>query len=342
MTFNFKKAEARPEFLRIGLAGPSTSGKTVSAIRMASGFVRGTGKRILLIDTENGRSLKYAKHFDFDHVDLSPPFTSARYLEILLAAEKAGYGAIIIDQLSSEHEGPGGVLEQHEKFLKEKAGDDWKKREQLKFTAWIEPKSQRNRLIQMGVQRVNADLILCFRAKEKIDLSKKDANGKTKVGNAGWTPIGGEEFPFEMLSVMVLPPKSAGKPDWEEQSSTINSMDKDLIKLLHGIQQIDENLGAEMKRLTGVTAPVATTGAQESQPETTHTPPATQELTSQQIDARKVASAINKSASAIDLNDLWTVDYLPEIRRLEKEKPEFVVKLKKQFDDKMAEFKGAE
>jgi len=249
--FVFKKAVPVPQFARIALSGPSSSGKTVSAIRMALGMVRGTGKRVCLIDTENNRALKYSNFFDFDHVDFQPPFSAERYLEVLLKAYDAGYGAIIIDQMTNEHEGSGGMLEQHENFLVKRAGDDYKKREALKFTAWIEPKQKRNNLIQRGIQRVNADLILCFRAKEKTELRTKVVDGRKKIDpvNIGWSPIGGEEFPFEMLTNMILPPKSQGKPDWELESSTINSLDRDLINLLHNVQQIDENFGAELKRL---------------------------------------------------------------------------------------------
>lgn len=249
--FVFKKAVPQAEFARVALSGPSSSGKTVSAIRMALGMVRGTGKRVCLIDTENKRSLKYSKFFDFDHVDFQPPFTSDRYLEVILQAASLGYGAIIVDQMTNEHEGEGGMLEQHEDFLEAKCGNDFKKREQMKFTAWIAPKRKRNNLIQRGIQRVNADLILCFRAKEKTELRTKIVDGKKKIDpvNIGWSPIGGEEFPFEMLTNMILPPKSQGKPDWDLESSTINSLDRDLIGLLHNVQQIDENFGAELKRL---------------------------------------------------------------------------------------------
>lgn len=249
--FEFKKAEPQPEFARIALSGPSSSGKTVSAIRMALGMVRGTGKRVCLIDTENKRALKYSRFFDFDHVDFQPPFASDRYLEVILKAASLGYGAVIVDQATNEHEGEGGMLEQHENFLAEKCGNDFKKREQMKFTAWIAPKRKRNQLIQRGIQRVNADLILCFRAKEKIELRNKIVDGKKKIDpvSIGWSPIGGEEFPFEMLTNMILPPKSQGKPDWDLESSTINSLDRDLINLLHNVQQIDENFGAELKRL---------------------------------------------------------------------------------------------
>lgn len=259
--FVFKKAEPQPEFARIALSGPSSSGKTVSAIRMALGMVRGTGKKVCLIDTENKRSLKYSKFFDFDHVDFQPPFTSDRYLEVILQAASLNYGAIIIDQMTNEHEGEGGMLEQHEDFLAEKCGNDFKKREAMKFTAWIAPKRKRNNLIQRGIQRVNADLILCFRAKEKIELRSKIVDGKKKIDpvNIGWSPIGGEEFPFEMLTNMILPPKSQGKPDWDLESSTINSLDRDLINLLHNVQQIDENFGAELKRLINPQKPSATT-----------------------------------------------------------------------------------
>lgn len=256
--FNFKKAEPIPEFLKIALSGPSSSGKTVSALRLALGLTRGTGKKICLIDTENNRSLKYAKFFEFDHVDFQPPFTSLRYLDVILQAEKLNYGAIIIDQMTNEHEGPGGVLEQHEDFLVRKAGDDYKKREALKFTAWIEPKRNRNKLIQNGIERINCHLILCFRAKEKTELRTKIVDGKKKIDpvNVGWSPIGGEEFPFAMLTNMILPPKSEGRPDWNLEASTINSLDNELINLLHGVQQINENLGVEMARLCGAPAKV--------------------------------------------------------------------------------------
>lgn len=324
--FSYKKAEPRPEFLRIGLAGPSTSGKTVSALRMAAGFVRGTGKRVCLIDTENGRALKYAPYFDFDHVDFAPPFTSLRYLEAIKGAEKRGYGAIIVDSQSHEHEGVGGLLEQHEAFLKAKAGDDWKKREQLKFTAWIEPKSNRNKLIMQGIQPVQADLILCFRAKEKLDLTKKDERGKVKPGSAGWTPIGGEEFPFEMLSVMILPPKSAGKPDWDAESSTINSLDKNLIALLHGIQQINEDTGAEMKRLTGALSPAAASTGQQTAPA----------VSEHDRLAKRIQSLISASPDAGDLDALWTVDFKDDLARLKTEKPEYYDRLAKQYADRIA------
>jgi len=345
-TSGFKKAVPRHEYFRIGLSGPSSSGKTVSALRLANGFVRGTGKRVCLIDTENGRSLKYAKDFDFDHYDFQPPFSSKRYLEILLEAEKRGYGAIVIDQLSSEHEGPGGVLEQHEEFLKKRAGDDWKKREQLKFTAWIEPKAQRNRFIQMGVQRVNADLILCFRAKEKIELKKND-QGKIEPTNAGWTPIGGEEFPFEMFSVMVLPPKSAGKPDWTQQASTINSLDKGLIHLLHNIKQIDENLGAEMKRISsdgiGENKQNNVTTLSENAPHSqsiTPTKPASSAITEHDRMANRVKSAIHAETSLGGLDALWNVDYKPEIDQLKEQKPDYYKRLSEQYQAKIKELEG--
>jgi len=85
----------------------------------------------------------------------------------------------------------------------------------------------------------------------KSELRTKIVDGKKKIDpvNIGWSPIGGEEFPFEMLTNMILPPKSQGKPDWDLEASTINSLDRDLINLLHNVQQIDENFGAELKRL---------------------------------------------------------------------------------------------
>ena len=77
MAFEFKPAKRQNEVLLIGLAGGTGSGKTYSAMRMASGIAGAMSKRFAVIDTEAGRARHYADQFKFDHGDLRPPFTIA-------------------------------------------------------------------------------------------------------------------------------------------------------------------------------------------------------------------------------------------------------------------------
>lgn len=257
MSFEIRPATPVDTHIRLALAGPAGSGKTVSALRLATGF----GGKIVMIDTENKRALKYAKDFKFDHMDFQPPFNPARYQEAIAAAEKAGAATIIIDSMSHEHEGPGGVLEMADDYLNKKAGDDWKKREALKMSSWIIPKSQRTRLIQFGIQRVNANIILCFRAKDKIEIQKLENNAGKLVNTPvpiGLQPIGGEDFYYEMDVLAALPAGSKGKPDWTCPAARINDLEGSMIKALHATQQFTEETGKILRRLNSAGTPLPT------------------------------------------------------------------------------------
>jgi len=265
MVFVIKKAEPIDGRILLALAGPQASGKTTSALRLATGITKASGGKICLIDTENKRSLKYANDFQFNHMPFEVPFSPLRYLEAIDVATSSGYGdgdVVIIDSFSHEHEGPGGVLDMHETFLNDKCGTDYGKRERLKFTAWIKPKADRMRVILMGLQRNRAHIILCFRAKEKVKMVK-NLKGKMEVLNDGWQPIGGDEYFYEMDITMILPPGSQGKPDWSQNACRINEFPAGkLTGLLHSTSQISEDTGAAIydlsKAAVGTTQPERT------------------------------------------------------------------------------------
>ncbi len=58
----FKKAVKAKQKLRLAIDGVSGSGKTYTALSVASGL----GGRIAVIDSEHGSSELYADRFDFD------------------------------------------------------------------------------------------------------------------------------------------------------------------------------------------------------------------------------------------------------------------------------------
>ncbi len=192
----------------VGLVGPSGSGKTYSALRLATGMQRRTGGGIFYIDTEARRALHYADEFDFRHVEMGAPFSPQDYVAAVRYSMGKGAGVLIVDSLSHEHEGPGGVLEMHDAELDRMAGDDDRKRQRLTFSAWAKPKAQRRQLIN-AVLRMGVHATFCFRAKEKLKI----VAGQNPL-HLGWQPIAGDEFIYEMTIACLLYPGAEGVPNW--------------------------------------------------------------------------------------------------------------------------------
>lgn len=224
--YSFRPAVREQVGLLLGLVGPSGSGKTMSAMKLASGVV-GPGNRFAVIDTESRRALHYADMFQFDHCDLHAPFRPDSYAEAIIAAAKCGYKAIVVDSMSHEWAGEGGVLDFQEEELQRMAGDDWKKREGCKMAAWIKPKMQHKKMVQRLLQ-LNVCLILCFRAEEKVKMEKDDKN-KTVIVPIGWQPICSKELPYELTVSFLLTPERPGFPQpikLQEQHKALFPLDK--------------------------------------------------------------------------------------------------------------------
>ncbi len=209
MTISFRPAVRSNVNLLIGLAGASGSGKTYSAMRLASGMAE--GKRFAVIDTENGRASHYADQFQFDVAELREPFTPHAYAEAIAAADKAGYPVIVVDSASHEYAGSGGVLDMQEaEFVRMGSRDG------VKMASWIKPKMEHKKMMQRLLQ-TRAHLILCFRAEAKIEIIKE--NGKTVivpkqslVGIDGWIPLTEKTVPFELTVSLLLTPDAPGIP----------------------------------------------------------------------------------------------------------------------------------
>ncbi|HET9797292.1 MAG TPA: AAA family ATPase [Gemmatimonadaceae bacterium] len=195
--------------LMVGLVGPSGGGKTYSALRLASGIQRVTGGDIFVIDTESRRSLHYANLFKFRHVPFAAPFGPLDYLAAIEYAVKRGAKVVIVDSMSHEHEGPGGVLEQHAAEVDRLAGGDQAKAERVKMLAWSAPKQARRRMINTILQ-MPVSSIFCFRAKEKLKIERGQ-----EPKPLGFMPIAGEEFIYEMTINCLLLPKAGGIPTWQ-------------------------------------------------------------------------------------------------------------------------------
>ena len=195
MPFTFAPAKRAGVGLFVGIAGGTGSGKTFTSLRIARGIAGPTG-RIAAIDTEAKRMSHYAGRFDFDVTDMAPPFRPERFAQAAADAEKAGYAVLVIDSMTHEWAGEGGVLDWHDELK----GDD----ERQNMRAWIKPKTAHKAMIGSLLQR-RIPIVLCFRAEEKI---KVGPGGKPEP--QGWTPIGDSRFMFELTTMLTLSNEAPG------------------------------------------------------------------------------------------------------------------------------------
>jgi len=194
----FQPATREGVKLLVGLFGKSGGGKTRTALILARGIVGPNGK-IGVIDTERRRASIFADLIPggYQTLDLDEPFTPERYLEALGVAMKS-VDILILDQITAEWSGEGGVLEMQEAELQRMAGDDYKKRDACKMAAWIKPKMRHNKFVR-DLLRSSIPLIVIMRGKDKTHVEKGE-NGKTKVVTDDFSsPIFDGDFIYELL-----------------------------------------------------------------------------------------------------------------------------------------------
>ena len=186
-------AERKAAKLRMALTGPSGSGKTYSALLFARGLVE-SWEKILLIDTENGSGHLYAALGTYHVLGLTAPFCPERYIEAIQTGTKAGFEVIIIDSLTPEWTGDGGILDVQGKLADTKyRGNSW--------SAWREVTPKHNALIE-AIQQSPAHMIATLRV--KVEYLQSDENGKKKIQKIGTAPVQREGLEHEFDLVFDL------------------------------------------------------------------------------------------------------------------------------------------
>jgi hypothetical protein len=264
---NFRPAIRADVNLLIGLAGGTGSGKTFTGMRLATGM--SGGARFAVIDTENGRASHYADQFAFDVAELHAPFTPEAYADAILAADAAGYPVVMVDSMSHEYAGEGGVLDMQEaEFVRMGS------REGAKVASWIKPKGAHKKMVQKLLQ-VRAHLILCFRAEPKIEVGK-DAQGKTiivpkksLVGLDGWIPVAEKNLPYELTVSLLFTADRPGVPKpikLQEQHRALFPLDR----------AVTEESGRDVAAWAkGSQSPAPQERSQAARPEANSSPPPT-------------------------------------------------------------------
>lgn len=180
-----RKSNRKQARIRLAMQGPSGSGKTYSSLLLAYGICK-DWSRIAVIDTENHSADLYSHLGDYNVLTLSAPFTPERYIEAIDKCENAGMDVIIIDSISHEWEGEGGILEIHSNMV----GNS--------FTNWSKLTPRHNNLVQR-ILSSGKHIIATVRSKQEYVLS--DKNGKSvpeKVGMKG-VQRDGLEYDFTIV-----------------------------------------------------------------------------------------------------------------------------------------------
>ena len=174
--------------MKMAIQGPSGGGKTFGSLLLAFGLC-GDWSKIAVIDSENHSSSLYANLGSFNVLNLEAPFTPERYIEAIKKCENASMEVIIIDSISHEWEGVGGILETHGNMT----GNS--------YTNWSKLTPRHNSFIQQ-ILHSSSHIIGTIRSKQDYVLAEK--NGKQVPEKVGLKGVTREGMDYEFTLVFDL------------------------------------------------------------------------------------------------------------------------------------------
>lgn len=189
---NLRKATRRKAKIRLGLSAVSGGGKTYSALVIASGIT--DWDKIALIDTENGSGDLYCHLGDYNVITLHQPFTPEKYIDAIKDCENAGMEVIIIDSITHEWDGKGGILEIHSGMQ----GNS--------FTNWASVTPRHQAFINTILESRCHIITTVRRKQDYVLVEETNRNGKViqKPVKAGLKEITREGFEYELTVNLEL------------------------------------------------------------------------------------------------------------------------------------------
>lgn len=184
----FEKAKRSKCKIKVSIAGASGSGKTYSALCVAKGMVSNLHK-VAVIDTENGSSHLYSHLGDFSVLTLAAPYSPEAYIMAINEAIKNGFECVIIDSLSHEWQGPGGIIDIHGQM------------EGNSFTNWNKVTPRHNALIQ---KIVNAPVHVIATLRSKTEYVMQQKNGKSIPEKMGLKAVQRDDCEYEFTVAFEL------------------------------------------------------------------------------------------------------------------------------------------
>lgn len=201
----FQKAKREQVWLKVLLSGASGSGKSYSALKLATGIAKKCNSAIAYIGTEGSRNKYYANEFDYDLLELEEPFECEKYMQAIESAVDAGYKVLIIDSMSHEWKWLNDV---HDKM----PGNS--------FTNWGRLKPRHHKFMD---KVLTSPIHIIATARGKDDWVLEEKNGKQIPKKIGMGQQQDKDISYEYTVSLMI-----------EQDSHIASADKDNTHLFDG------------------------------------------------------------------------------------------------------------
>src|SRR5258707_620154 len=196
-TFTFETATKAGAKARLALAGPTGSGKTYTALTIATAW----GGSIGVIDTERGSASKYARNpatgkglFPFRRLDMQR-YDPRDLPKALAAAAAAGIDTVIIDSLSKFWSGEGGMIQPADNAGKRSFGGN-------SFAGWKEAGPMETAMVE-AMLSYPGHVIVTMRVRTE-DVMNEDARGRKVPERVGLQPVQrqGIEYEFDTTADM--------------------------------------------------------------------------------------------------------------------------------------------
>lgn len=178
-----RKATRTKAKIRLGLSAVSGGGKTYTALLIAYGMC-GDWEKIAIIDSENGSADLYSHLGGYNVLPITAPFTPEKYVQAIHECEGAGMEVLIIDSITHEWDGKGGILD----ISTSMSGNS--------YTNWAKITPRHNAFID-AILTSTCHVITTVRRKQDYELVT-NSQGKAVPQKVGLKEVTREGFEYEL------------------------------------------------------------------------------------------------------------------------------------------------